>query len=168
MGDRAADRAPVADLLVGDQARRVGDDGRAFAAASSAWRVPAPIRSSPSSAPMPRSSSRPLMSTSKLGAAEAQLHQREQRVTAREQLRVLAALGERADRVVDRVGAVVVELGGDHEAPPSPGRAGPEPAAPWPCSPTSAPCSLAGGPEPSPRAASIASQTRIGVSGMSM
>ena len=39
---------------------------------------------------------------------------------------------------------------------------------PWPCSPSSLPCSVSAGPEPPFCASWIASHTRIGVSGMSM
>jgi len=49
---------------------------------------------------------------------QPQLHQRQQRVPAGEQLRVLAVLREQADGVVGRVGADVVELCRDHFAAP--------------------------------------------------
>ena len=45
---------------------------------------------------------------------EPQLHQRQQRHAAGEQLRLVAVLGEQRDRGVGRVGAGVVERGGDH------------------------------------------------------
>ena len=72
---------------------------------------------------------------------EPQLHQRDQRHPAREELRVVAVLGDQRHGLVGRVGADVVERGGDH------------------CTP----------PEPLPdRDAWIAAQTRSGVAGMSM
>ena len=45
---------------------------------------------------------------------QPQLHQRQQRVAAGEELGVVAVLGEQRDRVVERVGAGVGERGGDH------------------------------------------------------
>ena len=48
---------------------------------------------------------------------QPQLHQRQQRVAAGEELGVVAVLGEQRDRVVDGVGAGVVERGGDHRPP---------------------------------------------------
>src|SRR5690606_7465592 len=45
---------------------------------------------------------------------DPELHQRDQRVAARERLRVVAALREQADRLVERVGRGVVELHRDH------------------------------------------------------
>src|SRR5206468_12468547 len=99
---------------------------------------------------------------------EAQLHERQQRVPAGQELRVLPTLAEQPDRIVDRLRHRVVKRRGDHAAPPS-GFAGPEPAEPSPWSDRSErPCSVAGGPSPRPRASSSASQTRSGVSGMSM
>ena len=45
---------------------------------------------------------------------QPQLHQRQQRVAAGEQLGVVAVLGEQRDRVVGRVGPDVVEQRGNH------------------------------------------------------
>ena len=45
---------------------------------------------------------------------QPQLHERQQRVTAGEELGVVAVLGEQRDRFVDGVGAGVVERGRDH------------------------------------------------------
>ena len=45
---------------------------------------------------------------------QAQLHERQQRVAAGQQLGVVAVLGQEGDRVVGRVGPDVVEQGGDH------------------------------------------------------
>ncbi len=70
---------------------------------------------------------------------EPQLHERQQRVAAGEDLGVLAALAEGGQRLVDRGGPDVVELRGDHDAPPSVGPVGPEPALPLPCSPQEPP-----------------------------
>src|SRR3954453_21538 len=89
-------------------------------------------------------------------------------MAARQQLGVLATLPEALDRVLDGVGNDVVELSGNHDAPPSVGAVGPEPALPEPCSSTCTPCSVARGPPPLPRASRIASHTRTGVSGMSI
>ena len=50
---------------------------------------------------------------------QPQLHQRQQRVAAGEELGVVAVLGEQRDRFVDRVGAGVGERGGDHAVPPA-------------------------------------------------
>ena len=55
---------------------------------------------------------------------QPQLHQRQQRVPAGEQLGVVAVLGQHRDRLVDRVGPGVGEGGGDHAAPRHLGRAG--------------------------------------------
>jgi len=50
---------------------------------------------------------------------EAQLHQRDQALSAGEHLRVVAVLAERRHGLVDGSGLDVVELGGDHWAPPA-------------------------------------------------
>src|SRR5215207_7657008 len=49
---------------------------------------------------------------------QPQLHQRQQRVSARQHLGVLAALAQRALRRLERLRRDVVELGRDHDAPP--------------------------------------------------
>ena len=49
---------------------------------------------------------------------QPQLHQRQQRVSAGQELGVLAAVGERLDRIVERLRRGVVELGGDHAGTP--------------------------------------------------
>ena len=49
---------------------------------------------------------------------EAQLHHRQQRVAAGEQLGLVAVLAEQRDGLVDRVGAHVVEGGGNHALAP--------------------------------------------------
>src|SRR4029079_8744013 len=49
---------------------------------------------------------------------QAQLHPRDARVHAGEQLRVLAAVAQRGERVVERLGRDVVELGRDHAGAP--------------------------------------------------
>src|SRR3954463_11024253 len=85
-------------------------------------------------------------------AGEPHLHERQERVPAREDLRVLATVRERREGLVERVGRDVVELGGDHAAPPvvssapeSDGRVmpggvvGPDPAEP---ASAGAPCSV--------------------------
>ena len=165
---RAADGAAVADLLVGDQRRGVRHDAHLFGVLEHRVRRQ---RADPPAAVV-------AVEAAQLADAadvdqqrrrrEAQLHQREQRVAARKQLRVLAALAERRDGLVDAAHSLVVELGRDHCAPPSSGLVGPLPAAPSPCSPTSRPCSVARGPPPPSWAASIACRTRIGVNGMSI
>ena len=48
---------------------------------------------------------------------EPQLHERQQRHAAREELRVLAVLADQRDRLGGRTGPHVVERGGDHFAP---------------------------------------------------
>ena len=50
------------------------------------------------------------------GRREPQLHERDERHPTREELGVVAMLGERGDRGVDGVGADVLERGGDHRA----------------------------------------------------
>src|ERR1700754_1440439 len=70
---------------------------------------------------------------------EPQLHQRDQRVSAGEQLGILATVHEHLDRLIQRPGDRVVEFGGDHAGAPA------FPLASW-----------------------IAPQIRIGLSGMSM
>ena len=50
---------------------------------------------------------------------EPQLHERQERVAAGEDLGFVAVLGEQRDRFVDGVGAGVVELGGDHAGAPA-------------------------------------------------
>ena len=45
---------------------------------------------------------------------EPQLHERQQRVPAREELGVVAVLGQQRERLVGRPGPCVVEGGGDH------------------------------------------------------
>ena len=50
---------------------------------------------------------------------QPQLHEREQRVAAGEQLGVVAVLTEQADRLVGRVGPLVVERGRDHAGLPA-------------------------------------------------
>ena len=54
------------------------------------------------------------MSTSTAGHRQAQLHQRQQRVAAGEQLGVVAVLGERGERLVHGAGPDVLERRGDH------------------------------------------------------
>ena len=53
------------------------------------------------------------------GRGEPQLHERQERVTAREDLGFVAVLGEQRDRFVDGVGACVGELGRDHAGAPA-------------------------------------------------
>ena len=50
---------------------------------------------------------------------EAELHHRQERVTARHQLRLVAVLGERGEGGVGRVGPDVVERNRDHLPPPA-------------------------------------------------
>jgi hypothetical protein len=50
---------------------------------------------------------------------QAQLHERQQAVAAGEELGLVPVLGDQRDRFVGRAGADVVELGRDHEGPPS-------------------------------------------------
>src|SRR5438270_4917536 len=49
---------------------------------------------------------------------EPQLHQRQQRVAAGQQLGLVAILVQHPDRLLERVRRFVIELGGDHWAPP--------------------------------------------------
>src|SRR5262249_47366704 len=56
----------------------------------------------------------------RLRRREAQLHQRQQRVPAREHLRLLAARLEQLHRLVDARRTAQRELGRDHDAPPWP------------------------------------------------
>src|SRR6185503_582500 len=95
-----------------------------------------------------------------------ELHERDQRVPAGEQLGVLAALGQQPDGLLEALGRHVVELRRDHSCPPS-GVVGPKPG-PRPCSPSSRPCSVSRGPSPAPFASWIACHTRIGVYGRLM
>ncbi len=55
------------------------------------------------------------MSTSTAGYGQAQLHQREQRMATRQELGLVAVLGEQGHGLVGRAGPDVVECGGDHE-----------------------------------------------------
>ena len=136
MGERAADRPPVAYLGVGDRPGGTREDaqlGRVLELGVRRQRAdpPAPVLA------LDPVQTRDLAQVDEQRwRGQPQLHQRQQRVAAGEQLGVLAAVGERPDRAIERVRRDVVELGGDHPATP--------------------PC------------ASIASHTRIGVSGMLM
>ena len=48
------------------------------------------------------------------GSGQPQLHEREERVPAGEELGVVAVLGEQRDRLLHGIGTRVAELGGDH------------------------------------------------------
>ena len=120
MGERAADGAAVAHLRVADVDRRRGP-GAAPATRStsdvsrSRWRVrraDGDVVAGVADVATGRVS-RP-MSTSTAGVGQPQLHERQQRVAAGEELGLVAVLGEQRDRFVGRVGPHVVEGGGDH------------------------------------------------------
>src|SRR6185312_874652 len=49
-----------------------------------------------------------------LGGGQPQLHQRQQRVTAGQELRVVAVFGREAERLFDRACPLVAERGRDH------------------------------------------------------
>src|SRR5205823_3778416 len=85
--------------------------------------------------------------------------ERQQRVPARQELRVLAVLLEQRDRLVHRRGPFVVEGRRDHRPPPSARSADPTPP------PGPAPSERSGRAGPAPW---IARQTRSGVIGRSM
>ena len=119
--DGAADGAAVANLRVADLPRGVGDDGALLAqerarrdvvvAGQRADRDPIAVVLDV------REVGEPSDVDEKGRLGEAQLHERQQRVPAGQQLRVLA-LPEQADRVVDGGRNLVVEGGRDHAAPP--------------------------------------------------
>ena len=141
MGQRAADRAPVAHLRVGDRAGRTGEDpklGRVLELCVRGQRPDPPVAVL---ALDPVQAGDLAQVDEQRRRRQPQLHQRDQRVPAGQRLGVLAAVGERPDRLVERVRGGVVELCRDHAAPPS---------------------GLA------PLASEIASHTRIGLSGMLM
>ena len=112
VGDRAADGPHVADLLVGDRRRRGGDEpevaGRDV--------VVAGHRTELDRVAVGRNATQlldPAQVDQQGRRGEPQLHQRDQRVPAGEDLRVLAAVGQRRQRLVERAGRNVVELSGD-------------------------------------------------------
>ena len=168
VGERAADRPAVAHLLVGD--RRRGRRGQPEVARSPTWWcvVIAPIRTVPLSRSMPVQPGDPAQVDQQRRRRQPQLHQRQQRVAAGEQLRVLAALAQRAERLVERLGRRRSRTRRGSCRTSLAGAVGPEPAAPLPWSSSSLPCSVRAGPSPDPWASWIACHTRIGVSGMSM
>ena len=122
MRDRAADRPPVAHLRVADEPGGLGDD-RALGPEELARLQVAVARKR-------ADGDRVTVLTyigevgdaadvdEQLGTREPEAHEREERVAAREELRVLAG-PEELDRVVDRLGDLVFELGRNHFAPPS-------------------------------------------------
>ena len=86
--------------------------------ATSWWRVIAPMRTVPSVRSMPAQPGHAPEVDEQRGRGQPQLHQRHERVAAREHLGVLAALAQRGQRGVERVRRDVVELGGDHAVTP--------------------------------------------------
>ena len=124
MRERAAERAAVAHLRVADLARRVREERRVLAQHVAVLDVVV------TGEPTDRDVVARVAHVRQLGDAadvdehrrgrEAQLHQRQERVPACDQLGVVAVLGEQRDRAVDGVGARVVERGGDHDRLPAP------------------------------------------------
>ena len=157
MRQRAADRAAVAHLLVGDQ-----DAARATTPARACPEVGVPgHRADPPAAVLALDAvqaGHPPQVDQQRRRRQPQLHQRQQRVPAGEQLGVLAVLVQHADRLVEGLGRLVVERARDHAHLLRPGAG--RPARP-PCRPALL------GAAAGPAAAWIACQTRIGVSGMS-
>ena len=117
MGDRAADRAAVAHLRVADQRGGLRDQRAALGQHRVADEV---------GVPRERADRDPVAlvaHVAEVGEAadvdeqrrprEAEPQQRDQRVAAGEELRVLVA-AEQLERLVDRAGAAVLERAGDH------------------------------------------------------
>lgn len=114
MRERAADRPAVADLLVGDPRRRLGQHAQLRAALEVGV---AGQRADPPAAVLALDRAQagdPAQVDEQRRRRQPQPHQRQQRVAAGERLRLLAAVGERGQRGVERVGGGVVELGRDH------------------------------------------------------
>ena len=118
MGQRTAERAPVADLRVADQPGHVGQD-----------RHRGPQQRAPLQVVMAgeradgdmvagvtdeRQPADPADVDEDGRRGEAEHHERQERMPAGQQLGVVAVLGEQCDGVVGGVGPDVVELGRDH------------------------------------------------------
>jgi hypothetical protein len=119
--ERAADGAPVPDLRVADLGGGVRQQR---------CRLPHQRRGGQLGVPRGRSDDqltvraadpaqpvRPADVDQHRGRGQPQLHHRQQRVAAGQQLGVVAVLGQQADRFCGRAGRQVVERGGDHRAP---------------------------------------------------
>ena len=83
--------------------------------ATSWWRTIAPKRSTPFGAVDAAQLLDAAQVDQQRGRRQPQLHQRDQRVPAGEDLGLLAAVGERSQRLVERPGRHVVELSGDQD-----------------------------------------------------
>jgi hypothetical protein len=121
--DRAAERAAVADRRVGHGLRRLGEQtGVRLDQVGGHDLVVRRHRADDQGVAVLTDAAHLLDPTDvdedgRVG--EPQPQQGDQRLTAREDLAVLAGLGQRRDGLVDRRGPHVVELGGDHWAPPA-------------------------------------------------
>ena len=115
---RAADGPAVAHLLVGDERRRLADRaqlGLALQVGVTRHRADPPLAVLALRAAQARDLAQVHEQRRR---RQAQLHQRQQRVPAGQHLGVLAAVAQRLERLVERVGCDVVELGRDHWDPP--------------------------------------------------
>ena len=110
VGERAAQRPAVAHLLVGDRRR----DHRGQAQVAGRHLVMRRHRADAGGPVVALDAGQladPAQVHQQRRRRQPQLHQRQQRVAAGEELRVLAAVAQRAQRRVERLGSDVVELG---------------------------------------------------------
>jgi hypothetical protein len=122
VSDRAADRASVAHLRVADLRGGVRDNCALFTHESVTLEVVV-ARERADGDPIALLAHvgevrEPADVDEQLRPREAEFHEREERVAAGNQLRVVAR-AEELDRAFDGVGDLVVERGRDHRAPPS-------------------------------------------------
>ncbi len=111
--DRAADRAPVPDLRVADPARRVREQWHLAAQQRGMLDVMVPGQRADRDVGAPIGEvgqlRQPGQVDDHLGGGQPQLHQRQQRVSSGQELRVLAVLGDQVQRLLRRACPLVGE-----------------------------------------------------------
>jgi hypothetical protein len=116
--DRAADRAPVPDLRVTDLPRRVREQRHFAGQDVGVLHVVVSGQGADRDVGAFVVDVRQVVQTAEvddhLGCGQPQLHQRQQRVTAGQELRVVAVFGRQAHRLLDRACPLVAECGRDH------------------------------------------------------
>ena len=120
MRDGAADRAAMPHLWIADEPRRMRDDRAVLLHERVVRQVvmtcERPDRQLLARVAHVRELVDPADVDEQRRLREPELHERQERVTAREELRVIAP--EELEGFVDGAGTLVVELCGDHRAPP--------------------------------------------------
>ena len=118
MCQRPADRAAIADLRIRDRPGHPGDDPQIWGVLERGVRGQRPDPPGAVLALDPVQPGDLAQVHEQRRRRQAELHQRQQRMSAGQQLGVLATVGDRLDRLLERVRRGVVELGRNHAGTP--------------------------------------------------